>query len=597
MYAGRLAAGRAESSTLSGGAAPRSGSRTVRVTVPSRAPWTRHPRQGRAALAAVGADSLLLAQLLLNRRLRDPDARATFLDPGCPIVPALDAMAGLEAAIDRIERALDRGERIVVYGDYDVDGLSGTTLLQRALRALGGDVEAFIPHRDHDGYGLNTDALGRLSGAGAQVVITVDCGVTAVPEIAAANALGLDVIVTDHHEPPVGLPDAAAIVNPRRAECPYPFKQLAGAGVALKVAQAIVHRRLDVTAAAQIEPSLFELAALGTVSDVMPLLDENRAIVRHGLDALNSRPSPGIAALVERIGLARPWVDAVDIAFRIAPRLNAAGRIDDATVAQRLLAAADRSTADDLAEQLEALNGRRRELGLQALDEARDEVLRLGPTLPAAIVVTAPHPAGVLGLVAVRLVEETGRPVAVIERADGASRGSVRAPAGFNAIEAVNACADLLIRHGGHAGAAGFSIDPSLVPTFRERFIEAAERAVTSETPESGLVAECRLRPATIDRPLLDLLKRIGPFGAGCPEPLFESSNLIVREARVVGERHLRLRLFGEGRLLTGIYFGGADDLPALGSTVDVLYRVRANVWNGAVRADLQVESWRPAVG
>ena len=402
-------------------------------------------------------------------------------------------------------------------------------------------------------------------------------------------------IVTDHHDAPPALPQAVAVVNPNRPDCPYPFKQLAGAGVALKLAQTMLRRRLDAAEVERIEPCLFELAALATISDVMPLVDENRAIVRHGLKALNEQPCVGIAALLERAGLTRGWIDAEDIAFRIAPRLNAAGRLDDATIAQRLLAADDRDTADALADRLEALNGRRRELALEALDEARAEMERLGSPLPPAIVVLCPHPAGVLGLVAVRLVEETGLPVAVIERVDGHSRGSVRVPPGFSAIGAINACADLLIRHGGHAGAAGFSIESALVPDFRERFVEAVSQALPVATPDAGLVAECRLRPETIDRPLLDMLRRLGPFGAGCPEPLFEATGLQVREARVVAERHLRLKLFGGGRLLTGIMFRAAEDRPEVGATIDILFRVRPNVWNGHVRTDLQVVGWRPS--
>src|SRR4051794_12140340 len=264
--------------------------------------------------------------------------------------PGLDDMAGLRDAVDRIERALDGRELIVIYGDYDVDGLSGATLLQRALTALGANVQVFIPHRDRDGYGLGVDALNRLAERGTRLVVTVDCGVSAADEVAAANGLGLDVVVTDHHEAPATLPAATAVVNPRRPDCPYPFKHLAGVGVALKVAQALIYRRLSESEAARLEPSLLELAALGTVSDIMPLTGENRAIVRHGLAALNRQPSPGLAALVDRCGLARPLVDAIDVAFKIAPRLNAAGRIDDAALAQQLLAAPDRVTAGALAD-------------------------------------------------------------------------------------------------------------------------------------------------------------------------------------------------------------------------------------------------------
>jgi single-stranded-DNA-specific exonuclease len=571
-----------------------------RVTTASglRREWPRRRRADPAALAALGVDSPLLAQLLLNRGITSPAAAAPFLDPPRPAPPEPDAMAGLPAAIRRIERALDAGEKIVVYGDYDVDGLSGSTVLQRALLALGGQVEVFIPHRDRDGYGLNSAVLRDLAARGASLVVTVDCGVTATAEIEAANAIGLDVVVTDHHDVPPILPSAVAVVNPHRTDCPYPFKQLAGAGVALKVAQAVCARRLDPGRLAALTPSLLQLAALGTVSDVMPLSGENRAIVRHGLRALNDRPLAGVAALIRRAGLVRPWVTAEDISFRLAPRLNAAGRISEATITQRLLATGDMAEAEVLAEELEALNGQRRDLATAALDAARADVLAAhGDLLPPALVVSSEHPAGVLGLVAVRLVEETGRLVAVLEKTDGVSRASVRAPAGLSAIDAVSACADHLLRFGGHKGAAGFSIDAAKVVAFSRDFVEAVRSQPVLDLGDTGLVAECRLRPSTINEGLLDVLVRAGPFGHDAPEPLFETSGLTVREARIVGERHLRLKLWSEGKLMIAIAFGAADEAIRVGDAVDLLYKVRPNVWQGQRRVDLEAVAWRPSAG
>jgi single-stranded-DNA-specific exonuclease len=559
-----------------------------------RRPWTRLRRAGPADLDALGVDPPLLAQLLLNRGIVDPAAAHAFLDPPRPRAPELADLAGLDAAVHRVERALDAGQKIVVYGDYDVDGLSGSTILQRALLALGAKVEVFIPHRDRDGYGLNTEILRSLAEQSAGLVITVDCGVTAAPEVAAANAVGLDVVVTDHHDVPPDLPAAVAVVNPHRVDCPYPFKQLAGAGVALKLAQALVQRRLDPAARATLEPALLQLAALGTVSDVMPLVGENRAIVRHGLRALNERPTAGLAALIRRAGLARPWVDAEDIAFRLAPRLNAAGRLSDATITQRLLATNSVPDAERVADELESLNTRRRDLAGAALDDGRSAIGGYGETCPAALVVESAYPSGVLGLVAVRLVEETGRVVAVLEKGDGICRGSVRAPAGLSAIEAVTACADLLLRFGGHRGAAGFVIEAGNVARFTADFVNAVASQPLQAPVDAGPVAECRLRPATVAEDLLDVLSRIGPFGQGAPHPLFETGPLVVREARIVGERHLRLKLSGEHRLLSAIAFNGADAVPPLGSTVDLLYRAKQNIWQGERRVEMDVAAWRP---
>ena len=588
---------RGEVGTLSSGAARQCEQipPVVSTVVPIRRPWTRRRRAGTAELAVLGVESPLLAQLLLNRGVTAAEAAHTFIDPARPLAPALADMAGLDAAVSRIERALDAGQKIVVYGDYDVDGLSGSTILQRALLALGARVEVFIPHRDRDGYGLNTNVLQTLAEQAAGLVITVDCGVTAAAEVAAANAVGLDVVVTDHHDVPTELPAAAAVVNPHRPDCPYPFKQLAGAGVALKVAQALIQRRLDPAARASLEPSLFQLAALGTVCDVMPLVDENRAIVRHGLLALNQRPVAGLAALVRRAGLARPWVDCEDIAFRLGPRLNAAGRLSEASITQRLLATGSASEAERLADELEVLNSQRRELASAALDDARASLGVHGGDLPAALVVQSTYPSGLLGLVAVRLVEETGRVVAVLEQTDGMCRASVRAPAGRSAVEAVSACARHLIRYGGHSGAAGFAIDAANVVAFSTDFAEAVARQPLLAPTDAGLVADCRLRPGTVSDDLLDLLGRVGPFGHGAPQPLFETGPLVVHESRVVGERHLRLKLWGEHRLLVGIAFNAAQDRPDSGSTIDLLYRVKPNVWQGQRRIDLDIAAWRPS--
>jgi len=560
-----------------------------------RRPWARRRRAAPADLDALGVGSPLLAQLLLNRGIAGPEAARAFLDPSRPEPPELAAMAGLDAAVRRAERALDAGQKIVVYGDYDVDGLSGSTILQRALQELGARAEVFIPHRDRDGYGLNADVLRALAEQQAGLVITVDCGVTAAAEVAAANAIGLDVVVTDHHDVPAELPAAVAIVNPHRPDCPYPFKQLAGAGVALKLAQALVQRRLDPGARARLDPALLQLAALGTVSDVMPLEGENRAIVRHGLRALNERPIAGLSALIRSAGLARPWIEAEDIAFRLGPRLNAAGRISEATITQRLLATNDPAEAETLAEKLEALNDERRELAGAALDDARATLGVHAGELPAALVVRSTYAAGLLGLVAVRLVEETGRVVVVLEQTDGMSRGSVRAPAGVSAIKAVTACGHHLIRFGGHKGAAGFAIDAANVEAFSAAFVEAVASQPIVASRDDGLVADCRLRPSTVAESLLDLLGHVGPFGHGAPQPLFESGPLVVDEARVVGQHHVRLKLWGENRLLVGIAFGAAHDPPTVGSKIDVLYRVKPNVWQGRRRVDLDVVAWRPS--
>jgi single-stranded-DNA-specific exonuclease len=560
-----------------------------------RRDWTRRRRASPFDLRAIWPDSPLLAQLLLNRGIGDPETAREFLEPARPAPPVLGDMAGLDRAIHRIERALDAGQKIVVYGDYDVDGLSGSTILQRALLAAGAQVGVFIPHRDRDGYGLNTAVLQALAAQQAGLVITVDCGVTAAAEVAAANAIGLDIVVTDPHDVPAELPAAVAVVNPHRPDCPYPFKGLAGAGVALKVAQALASRRLSPAGRATLEPALFQLAALGTVSDVMPLVGENRSIVRHGLRAMNDRPIAGLAALIRSAALARPWVEAEDIAFRLGPRLNAAGRLTEATITQRLLATGSAAEAELLAAELESLNDQRRELASAALDAARSASAGSAPDQPAALVVESAYPSGVLGLVAVKLAEETGRMVAVLEQAVEVTRGSVRAPDGLSAIEAVTACARHLTRFGGHRGAAGFAMPMANGEAFRADFAAAVASQPVRAAPDDGLVADCRLRASTITTELLDLLGQLGPFGHGAPAPIFETVGLAVREARIVGERHLRLKLAADGRMLVAIAFNAGADAPPPGSSIDLLYRVKPNVWQGVRRVDLEVVAWRPS--
>ncbi|MCC6177827.1 MAG: single-stranded-DNA-specific exonuclease RecJ [Chloroflexi bacterium] len=564
---------------------------TVSAEVTAAA-WSVRRRAPAAVLDEYGLDSPLLAQLLLNRGVAPADANA-FLAPPAPAPPKLDAMADLGAAVRRIEAAIACGERIVVYGDYDVDGLSGSTLLALALQKVGANASVYIPHRERDGYGLNRDVLSALQADGVGLIVSVDCGVSAVAEIQVAVALGLDVVVTDHHHVPPDLPQAIAVVNPRRSDCPYPFKELSGAGVALVLARALLARRLPDRERTHLEAHLFELAMLGTVADVMPLVGENRAIVRQGLRVLNEQPGLGLAALAARARLTRPWIDAEAIAFRIAPRLNAAGRLADATLAQRLLAAATSDEASRFADDLEVLNERRRAVLSDAMERAHAELRTLGEPLPAGLVLAGAYEPGLLGLLAARLAEEVARPVAVIQRTPELCRGSVRGVPGFDTVGAVRACQHLLTTFGGHAGAAGFTTTPQQADRFREAFVAAV--ASMPRCVPAPLEADCRLRPESIETGLLDLLARLEPFGEGNRQPLFETNGVVVREARVVGDGHVRLRLWGKGRPLKGIMFRAGGCGPEVGMTVDVLHRVRPNIWRDDVSAELHVEAWRPS--
>jgi len=556
--------------------------------------WSVRKRAPTTALDLAGLDHPLLAQLVLNRDHATAAAATAFLVPAHDAMPTGPCLADLPRAVDRVARAIDRAERVIVYGDYDADGLSGATLLGIALRAAGADACVFIPHRDRDGYGLNAAQLERLAGEGVGLVVTVDCGVSGVTEVDAATAVGLDVVVTDHHEPPTILPAAFAIVNPRRADCPFEFKQLAGAGVALAVALAIVERFVAEPQRPGLVDRLYELAALGTVADIMPLVGPNRAIVRRGLAVMNARPSPGIRALLERAGVGPGEVTAETIGFKLAPRLNAPGRIAEAMLSHELLAADTRDEADALAERIEAVNGTRRTLLDEHIGRARAAVAELGPELPAALVLCGDYNSGLLGLLAARLAEEAGRPVAVLNEAD-VCRGSVRGIPGFDTIAAVRACHDLLDRYGGHHGAAGLSVARARLADFESTFVAASEAGMRGLLAPPPPVADARLKPETITWQLTDLLARLEPCGAGNVAPLFETRGLYVEDARVVGAKHVKLTLTAPQARLSGIAFNAADDGPPNGQHIDVLHRVRRNVWKDRRSAELEVIGWRLA--
>jgi single-stranded-DNA-specific exonuclease len=387
------------------------------------------------------------------------------------------------------------------------------------------------------------------------------------------------------------------VLNPHRRDCAYPFKALAGAGVALKLAQALARRLLPGEQVPQLEERLLELAALGTVADVMPLVGENRAIVRRGLRCLNAGPSPGLRALLRLARLEPGWIDAEAIAYKVAPRLNAAGRLDDAILAHRLLAARDDAVAEVLAQQIEQLNGARRALTEAALARARGQLAAWPLPLPAALVLDGDYPTGVLGLLAARLTDETGRPVAVIRTGDRLCRGSVRGVDGFDTVAAVEEGRDLLLTFGGHHAAAGLTLPAANLAAFRARFAAAAESALAPLPAPRPALAECRLRPASIDWALCEVLARLEPCGEGNPPPLFESRGWLVRETRVVGDDHLRLRLSADSVRLGAIFFRGSGSGPSPGQTVDLLHRVRRSPWQDAVSIELEVVAWRAREG
>lgn len=449
-------------------------------------------------------------------------------------------LVDLDRAVDRIRRALAARERIVVYGDYDVDGIAGSAILVRAFRHFGVAVAAYIPNRYEEGYGLNAAALRELAADGTTLVISVDCGVTAVAEAQLARELGIDLIITDHHHPPPLLPDAYALVNPRRPGDVSEDKELAGAGVALRLARAL----LGDLAYAVKEDELLQLCALATVADVVPLRAENRAIVAAGLRALNRAPLIGVRALAERAGVKLGRVGASDIGFGLGPRLNAAGRITDASDALRLLLTEDAVEAKALANTLEERNLERQRLTNDVVRGAR-EAAAAYPEAWATVVADAGWQAGIVGLAASRLVEDHGGPACVIAIDGDEGKGSCRSIASVHIAEALARCGDLLIKHGGHAMAAGFSIKAADIDRFRERLDGIVREMLGDVRPVATLHVDATIDPEVLTPRLALELAMLEPCGALNPRP-----HLLLRDVRVYGIRqvgadsdHLRCKI------------------------------------------------------
>ncbi|MGQ0695821.1 MAG: single-stranded-DNA-specific exonuclease RecJ [Nitrospiraceae bacterium] len=546
----------------------------------------------RAALSQALSISSATAALLLARGVTTLDQATAWMSPLRPHDPYL--IPDMEIAVDRLRQAMSRQERICFYGDYDVDGMSATSIYLSYFRGLGAKVCAYMPHRIHEGYGLNEGAIRKLAVEGVTLLVTSDCGTTSHREIVLANQLGLDVIVTDHHQTDDRMPPALAVMNPHRRDAQYPFLGLCSGGLAYKVASAYQEKYGPGTVPLD---SLLDLVALSTIADLVPLQDENRAFVREGLTQLTLGARCGIRALKQVAGVTRACT-AETIAFKLAPRLNAAGRLDDAIKGVQLLTTESHSEAMRLAEHLEQLNRTRQELEAKIMEEA---VLQVeAGEVPSAIVLASRrwHP-GVVGVVAARLVDRFHRPTIVIAiNEQGIGKGSGRAVPGFNLYEGLTSCRDLLLSFGGHPTAAGVTISEDRLPEFAERFTAVAGvwAQATPNVPMLHVDSEVRLDEVTLR--LLQEIETLHPFGAGNPEPMFAGKRLEIMNARVVGEKHLKLTL-RQGRSLAFNSIGfGMKSLEEHGLTlrtpVDVAFTPELNQWNGHDRIQLRIRDIRP---
>ena len=557
--------------------------------------------------------SPIVAQLLINRKITDHDEAKRFL--ACPMtgLHEPELLHGMPEAVDRILAAIKDKRRICVYGDYDVDGVTGTAILMTAIKLLHGNVEFHVPDRLEEGYGLNPATIRKLHGEGVQVIITVDCGIASLAEADLARELGVELIVTDHHEPKATLPNAAVLVHPRMpfdgtndgAKPRYPFEGLCGAGVAFKLAWALAKRDAG---SAKVGPRMREflldaivLAAMGTVADVVPLLDENRIFVRHGLARMGKQPSLGLKSLLRFARLdAKKTLVAMDIGFSLAPRINAAGRLGTARLAVELLTTANAERADVLADYLERQNYERQLLERRVLSEAKAQAEKQGDV--AAFVLADPewHP-GLLGIVASRLVDQFAKPVLMIALRPGMpGQGSGRSLPGFKLHEALQECSELLLSHGGHAFAAGFRVPVASLTEFREKFQNVARRHFGVEMPAHRLTIDGEVPLSALTFNLLLTLEQMEPFGAGNPAPLLVADGLqVVGEPKRIGggERHLAFRVRQEGKDLRAVAFGmgdRAEELMSQGGQFCAVFTPCLNEWQGYRSVELQIKDFRP---
>ena len=533
------------------------------------------------------------ATLLANRGFHSSVDVQNFLEPSLDRLLDAFTMRDMDRATARIWKAIDEREAILVYGDYDVDGITATTLLTSALMRLGGKVSYFIPDRIRDGYGFSVRGVEVAKKRRTRLVITADCGITATHEVRLSKQSGIDVIVTDHHEPLGVLPEADAVLNPKRKDCPYEFKELAGVGVVLKLVQGLAQYRPGSLPEDFVSRHL-DLVALGTIADVVPLRGENRIFAKLGLDRICNSEKPGIIALKEVAGLRAKRVESGHVAYILAPRINAAGRLGNAESGVRLLLATEAGEAMTIAESLEEDNTMRKKIDESTLEEALEQLQAMGPELPPAIVLWSDrwHP-GVLGIVASRLMERYHRPTVLISSDHEEGKGSGRSIPGFDVCQALQECREHLIGFGGHSYAAGLTIRSEHLQPFREHLCRVVSERLTTDDYVPKLSIDGPLHLDDCNEALVQFLDRLSPFGIGNTEPLFIAENIqIAGSPMVVSRNHLKLNVRQNGRELECIGFGMghlAGPIQTEPGRVSIAFVPTINVWQNRARLQLKL--------
>lgn len=578
--------------------------------MPKRWHIRHHDRAEIASLERAAGVSSILASLLVARGVTEPTAVKSFLSGTLADLRDPETLPGVPEAADRILAAVKAGRKIAIYGDYDADGMCATAILVGCLQALDAAPTWYVPSRQEEGYGLNAEALSTLAAQGTNLVVTVDCGITGVAEAQHARDLGLELIITDHHNFAAELPAADVLVHPRLPGTAYPFGGLCGAGVAFKLAWAIATRA---SGASRVTPRLREallravgLAAFGTVTDVMPLVDENRLLVKHGLENLRTRGGPGLARLIEITGLVeQSQLESEHIAFKLGPRLNAAGRMATAANGIELLVTDDSARGIQLANYLHELNAQReteeRSLQLAAAKQAKE---CFSPEADAALVLAdRGWHKGVVGIVAGRLAERWHRPVVMIARdplQGGPAVGSVRSVPGFDVLAAVKACSEHLLGCGGHAAAAGLQVDDAKIDDFRRAFVAEVESRMPEQLRRAQITIDGETSLGALTRDTVEQLEKLAPFGEGNRRPVLCASGVTLAEpARTMGQsgKHLQLQLRQHAAKIRGVAFGAGEWLPHLptpGQPFHIAFRPKINEFRGRRTAEIELIDWRP---
>ena len=561
----------------------------------------REPDGRRAAqLAAEVGVSPIVASLLLARGYEQKQSAQAFLNPALDQLHDPSLMLGMAAAVERLLHAIDHQEPILIYGDYDVDGTTGTAVLLRALNMLGATTGFHVPHRFTEGYGIRQEALEKAAGEGYKLVVSVDCGITAHEPLHWARANGLDIIVTDHHLPDAdeGAPPALAVLNPNQRGCSYPDKNLAGVGVAFKLIHALFRARGRESAV----PGFLKMVAIGTVADVAKLVGENRAIVALGLSDLPRARNPGLRALIEIAGCGDDSeMTAYDLGFRIGPRINAAGRMDAARAVVELFSANEQEEARRLAEHLDTRNRERMEAQREIFNRAIEEFETSGTDLSrcyAAVIAGDGWHRGVIGLAASKIAERLNRPCVVISLEGEVGHGSARSIEAYHLFDGITTCRDLLEKFGGHSHAAGLSIRRDRIDEFRRRLNEHAASCLTEDDLIPAIDIDAEIGAKELGFSLSQDLSSLEPFGAGNPRPVFVTRGFrVMSQPQIIKEQHLKMRVCGEdNRPFEAMWWRGVEEVeatPELNQRIDLAYEFEANRWQGDIRLQLNVRDMR----